>query len=323
MADAQSLESLEASIRQVHKQFEEIADAHRPALWRYCHRLTGSAWDAEDLVQETLARAFARLAQFWQPLDARSYLFRIATNTWIDSLRRARVQTTDLDAAAPELADPGTGVTDPGETWGAMELLVQLLPPRQRAILLLTQVFDFTAGEVGAMIGLTEGAVKAALHRARATLKARGAGEPDANATQPAAAHHQQLVARYIDAFNRRDLDALLALLDAEVTGDIVGAGQEYGLEVVRKYSLSEWAADPQPMWAEPGTLEDRPVVYVYYRTEQHDRALAWIITLDLSDDRITTIRTYCFTPDLIQHAADQLGVPAVLMGYRYVAPAN
>lgn len=322
MADTQALEALEESVRQIRKQFEEIVSAYRPALWRYCHRLTGSAWDAEDLAQETLAKAFARLAHFWQPLDARSYLFRIATNTWIDSLRRARLRTDDLDSG-PEQADPASAV-ETSETWGAMEMLVQLLPPRQRIIVLLTQVFDFTAAEVGAMLGLTEGAVKAALYRARTTLKAQAgqSGTEEPQARQVGAAP-DQLVARYLDAFNRRDPKAIIALLNAEVTGVIVGVGEEYGLEVVRKYSLSEWAADPQPMWAEPGTLEGRPVVYVFYRTEQHDKALAWIITLDLSEDRITTIRTYVFTPDLIEYAADQLGVPAFLIGYRYVPPTK
>ncbi len=306
-----TLESMEAPVRDLRKQFEDLVTTHRPALWRYCYRLTGSAWDAEDLVQETLTRAFARLAGFWQPLDARPYLFRVASNAWIDSLRRARLLTTELEAQ-PEIAAPEA---DPGETWGAIETLVQLLPPRQRAVVLLTQVFEFTAGEVGAMLGMTEGAVKAALHRARTNLKA-------AQATAPAAAQAtaavSELVANYLDAFNRRDPDAIVALMDREVTGDIVGVAEEYGVEVVRKYSLAEWAADPQPMWAEPGVLEGRPVVYVFYRTEQHEKALAWVITLEESGGRITVLRNYCFAPDLVQHAANQLGVPAFLMGYRY-----
>lgn len=314
------LESMEESVRRLRKQFEDLVTSHRPALWRYCYKLTGSAWDAEDLVQETLAKSFARLAHFWQPLDARSYLFRVATNAWIDSLRRARVLIQDLDSA-PEPADLASSA-DPAETWSALETLVQVLPPRQRVIVLLTQVFDFTAPEAGAMLGMTEGAVKAALHRARVALRAETepSARPKARLT-PAAS--SSLVARYLDAFNRRDPEAIIALLDDKVTGDIIGVGEEYGLDVVRKYSLSEWAADPQPMWAEPGTLEERPVVYVFYRTPQDAKALAWIVSLDISDDRIATIRIYVFTPDLIQHAADQLGLPAFRTGYCYASPQN
>jgi RNA polymerase sigma factor (sigma-70 family) len=320
MTEKSPIELMEANIREIRKQFEAMVAAHRPALWRYCHRLTGSAWDAEDLAQETLAKAFARLAYFWQPLEGKAYLFRIATNTWIDGHRRAKLPMDGLDAV-PEAADPASNI-EMGEMWGAMEALIQSLPPRQRVILLLTQVFDFTAGEVGAMIGLTEGAVKAAIHRARTTLKATtGAGQVAEARARLAAAPPSQLVGQYIAAFNRRDPEGIIALLDAEVTSDIVGAGLEHGLEYVRKYSLTDWAADPQAMWAEPGTLEGRQVAFVFYRTEQHAKALAWVITLGESEDRVTAITTYYFTPDLLQFAADELGVPACVHGYQYVSP--
>jgi RNA polymerase sigma factor (sigma-70 family) len=239
MSEKTAIELMEANIREIRKQFEAMVAAHRPALWRYCHRLTGSAWDAEDLAQETLAKAFARLAYFWQPLEGKAYLFRIATNTWIDSHRRAKL--------------PTDGVAE-----------------------------------------------------ARARL---------------AAAPSSQLVGQYLAAFNRRDPEGIIALLDAEVTSDIVGAGLEHGLEYVRKYSLTDWAADPQAMWAEPGTLDGRQVAFVFYRTEQHEKALAWVITLGESGDRVTQITTYYFTPDLLQFAADELGVPACVHGYQYVSP--
>jgi RNA polymerase sigma factor (sigma-70 family) len=328
MSDATTLEPMEEQVRQLRRQFEQAVLAHRPALWRYCYRLTGSAWDAEDLVQETLVRAFARLAHFWQPLEPRSYLFRVASNAWIDQWRRAGGKAVSLEEA-PELAAPASAGL--GETWSAMEELVGLLPPRQRVVVLLTQVFDFTAGEAGAMLGMTEGAVKATLHRARATLRAKsGGGEPgEAAGAAPGTAAGavqgrppQRLVSLYIEAFNRRDPDALIALLDPAVTAEIVGAGREQGLEYLRKYSLSEWAADPQPMWAEPGELEGRSVIWVFYGTETAEKALAWIVSLETSENRVTAIRTYCFTPDLIRHAAEQLGLPARLLGYMYGSPS-
>ena len=310
-----TLEELESPLRQLRQRFEDLTEPHRPDLWRYCLRLTGSPWDAEDLVQETLARAFARMAQYWQPLEARPYLFRIATNTWIDARRRARLPLDVLDGQVPAPA-----AQDPTATLAAMETLVTLLPPRQRVVVLLTQVFDFTAGEVAAMIGTTEGAVKAALHRARTTLAAGAEAAAQASATRltPAPA---SVVARYLDAFNRRDLDALCSLLSSDAVAEIVGVAEEIGRDVVRRNSLSEWAADPQPMWAEAGSLDGREAIFVFFRTAEHEQALAWIVTLDCAGDAITTLRNYCFCPDLLRHAAGQLGVPASVYGYRYVAP--
>jgi RNA polymerase sigma factor (sigma-70 family) len=315
MEPMRTLEELEKPLRQLREQFETLTLPHRPDLWRYCLRLTGSPWDAEDLVQETLARAFARMGHYWQPLEARPYLFRIATNAWIDARRRARLEVDELDdnVAAPTDADPAA-------TLAAMEALVALLPARQRVVLLLTQVFHFTAAEVAAMTGSTEGAVKAALHRARTTLA--GAAAREGAPSRPAPAAPAPVVAAYLDAFNRRDMEAICALLTEDAMAEMVGVAEEVGREVVRRNSLTEWAADPQPMWAEPGTLDGRDVLYVFFRTEAHEKALAWILTFEAAGARIATVRNYCFCPDLLQHAADQLGVPASLYGYRYTAPA-
>lgn len=91
-----TLQALGRPVEEARRAFLRLIEPHRPDLWRYCLRLTGSAWDAEDLVQETLMKAFARLT-WWEPVDARPYLFRIASNTWIDGLRRQRIETLELD----------------------------------------------------------------------------------------------------------------------------------------------------------------------------------------------------------------------------------
>lgn len=316
------LEAMGKPLRELQDAFARQADAWRPALWRYCLRLTGSPWDAEDLVQEALTRAFARLTGFWQPLDARAYLFRVASNAWIDEQRRGRQPLEELD---PETLPHPHPQADTAETWSAMEALVGLLPPRQRVIVLLVDVFDFTAREVAAMIGSTEGAVRAALHRARTVLAsmresgAQARGEPAvdvATGLRPPT----PLVARYLDAFNSRDPDAVAALLSEDVTSVLVGVAEEQGLDVVRRNSLSDWAKDP-PMWAEAGRLDGRDVVFVYFGTSEDERALAWIITLETEDGRITRMFNYCFCPDLLAYAAAGLAVPTSLYGYR-VPPA-
>ena len=316
MTEPQALHELGRSVYQLATTFQQMIEPHRPALWRYCLRLTGSAWDAEDLVQETLMRAFARLTH-WQPLEPRAYLFRIASNAWIDQQRRTRGVREELDEGDPTTAaETGGTQVDPAETLAAMEHLVGLLPPRQRVVVLLIDVFDFTAAEVAGMIGSTEGAVKAALHRARSTLRA-AADRPEPPRVVPVTRPSSRVVAAYLEAFNRRDPDGIAALLTDDATCDIVGLGVEYGKETIRKYSLADWAAESEVQWAELGVLDGRETVFVYYRTPEHEKALAWLITLGTAGERITAINGYYFCPELIRYAAERLGVPAITHGYR------
>ena len=218
----------------------------------------------------------------------------------------------ELDEARAAAA----GESDPAETWAAMEHLVGALPPRQRVVFLLTEVFRFTAAEAAAMLNMTEGAVKAALHRARAGLK--GATPEQARPTRAAIAPPSAVVAKYLEAFNRRDPDGIAALLTDGATCDIVECGVEYGKEVIRKYSLTDWAMEENIQWAEYGELDGEPVVFIYMRTAEHERALSWMIRLTTVDDQITAIDGYFFTPEIIRYAAARLGVPEVAWGYIY-----
>jgi RNA polymerase sigma factor (sigma-70 family) len=303
MAD---LNPLSKPLRDLRKPFEELIEPHRPALWRYCRRLTGSIWDAEDLLQETLTRAFARLAGFWQPIDARPYLFRIASNTWIDTLRRHQPQLMD---ELPEETDHH----DPGEALGAMEALIHLLPPRQRVILLLIDVFDFTALEVAAMLSLTEGAVRAALHRARTTLRQQNGSPKEASPVKRT--HDKAVITRFMDAFNRRDINAIAALLDEGATADIVGVAEEYGRETILKYSMADSFAG-EPYSAELAVISGREVLCFFFRTAAHERALGWVMEVSTSGEKVTGMKGYWFTPEFLEAAAAELGVPAYTHGY-------
>lgn len=314
MQDPETLEQLGSPLRDLRRRFEEMAEPCRPALWRYCYRLTGSPWDAEDLVQETMIRAFARLTHCWQPLDPKPYLFRIATNAWIDQQRRNRLPMDEM-TTADDLAD---AAPDPATVWGAMEHLASRLPPRQRVVVLLVDLFDFTAAEVAAMIRATEGSVRAALHRGRVTLRSPFEAAPSgetAAAVDPRPA--PGVVAQLVDAFNRRDPDALAALLHEQATNNIIGVAEEYGRSVIRKYSLADWAADPTPQWAELGMLEGRPALFIYCRKAEQEKALTWIICPAVDGEQIVTMDSYWFCPELLGYAAEQLGVPAEAHGYR------
>lgn len=323
MTSMETLDHMAAPLRALRDEFLALTEPHRPALWRFCLRLTGSPWDAEDLVQETMLRAFARLGNFWQPLaDARAYLFRVASNTWIDSLRRGRVALDPLDETR-ELAandDPSLGA----DVSDALERLVLLLPPRQRVIVLLSDVFDFPAREIGAMVGATEGAVRAALHRARETLRQGRDVAGGATAGERAAvAGHARVLARFVEAFNRRDADAIVALLDADASADIVHVAEELGRDVIRDQSLREGLANPLPQRAELGELAGEPVVLVHADVPGEGEALSWMIRLGVAGGKICTWRAYYFTPELIAYAAERLGARAVTAGYRYLMPAE
>lgn len=316
-----SIQALAEPLRAMRLRFEAVLAPQREALWHFCRRLTGSSWDAEDLVQEAMLKAFASLPNVWQPLDGRTYLFRIAANTWVDQVRRSkRAPMEDLDAhhelQAPAVADRRVELHD------AMERLVLLLPPRQRVVLLLCDSLDFRAREVAAMLATTEGAVKAALHRARATLARAAEAEPAPRTALDRRAALGPIVARYVEAFDRRDPDAIAALLHEDAVITIVGCAEEFGRAAARANSLSEWAADPRPQSMEPGVLEGRPALFVFYRLAEAPRALAWITTLEADASGILGQRQYYFTPEFIRHAATLLGVPAVTHGHQYGAQA-
>jgi len=312
------LQALGEQSRELRVAFERAIAEHRTALWHYCLRLTGSAWEAEDLAQETVLKGLGALYRFGQPLQPRAYLFRIASNTWIDQQRRIRPEI-DLDAAQEIPADDA--LERRVEVSEAIQRLVTALPPRQRVVLLLVDAFDFAAKEVAAMLRITEGAVKAMLHRARATV--RRAQTSPASSQSPRTPLPPAVVAAYLDAFNRRDPEALAALFDPEATNDIVGDWEEHGVETMKQYSLAFWKAEPQLQCAEYRHLLGRDVIVVTTRLPDGSPALWSVIELELGGDRVLGQRWYFFCPEFLEHAAAQLGMRAVNHGYFYEGPID
>jgi len=318
-----NLEQFEKSLRELRNQFVGMTAPHRSALWNYCLKLTGSPWDAEDLVQETMLKAFSRMALLGQAVNIKAYLFRIASNTWIDRVRRER-PTEELETSL-EL-EAGAQASNAAETREALEILIATLPPRQRIIVLLTEVFDFTASEVAAMVDTTEGAVKAALHRARTTLRARtDIDQPQIKRARVGVKPPLPVIEQYMEAFNKRDPDALVRLMKEEAVNEIVGDWEEHGVEAMKKASLYYWTLEKDKTWVEYGTLFGRPVLFGFRTTTEYSKALSEIIALDIVDDRVVAQRWYFFSPELIEYAAKLLGVPAKTWGYSFdlLTPAN
>jgi RNA polymerase sigma-70 factor, ECF subfamily len=215
----------------------EDLEGHRRELTAYCYRMLGSGFDAEDAVQETMVRAWRAGESFEGRASVRSWLYRIATNVCFDMLRgrqrRARPMElgpsrppveSSLEAVLPEgswvspIADERVlpPEADPAEVAIARDSIrlafvaaLQHLPARQRAALILCEVLRWQAAEAADLLDTSVAAVNSALQRARATLAAAGTG------AGPAAvgADQRDLLARYVDAFERYDIDRLVKLL--------------------------------------------------------------------------------------------------------------
>jgi RNA polymerase sigma-70 factor, ECF subfamily len=221
---------------------ELALEQHRSELTGFCYRMLGSAADAEDAVQETFLRAWRGFEKFEGRAALRSWLYRIATNVSLDMLngRERRARPMDLGPAREPVAEnlntlpevtwiepvpdgvvvPADG--DPAEVAVARETIrlafvaaLQHLPPRQRAVLILCEVLRWKAGEVAELLETSVVSVNSALQRARATLEASNVSL-DAPPTLDEA--DAELLARYVDAFERYDMDALTSLIHEDAT---------------------------------------------------------------------------------------------------------
>ena len=215
-------------------------ETYRPALIGHCYRMLGSAFDAEDAVQDTMVRAWRSLDRFDGRSSLRTWLYRIATNVCLDALgdRARRVRPMEERAAGsiddpletrprthwlepipdaralPSDADPFELTALRQSTRLAFVAALQRLPPRQRAALLLTEVLGWSAAEVAESLETSITAVNSAVQRARATLGNRDSGSAEEALTDA----QLMLLERYVDAFHRYDVDDLVALLREDAT---------------------------------------------------------------------------------------------------------
>lgn len=186
---------------------EQQIETYRPTLLLYCQRLTGSKWDAEDLVQDTFLKAWSLLAGPHE--NTQALLFRIAKNAWIDKCRK-RKRANECALSEGMLAEAeSTDPADSGLLLDAMTRLLHALSPLQTAVLLLRDVFEYSNLEVAHLIGTTEGAVKSLVHRARRNLQ-------DGVAEEQLQTDHVLLNA-YMEAFRTADAAGLVALAQNNV----------------------------------------------------------------------------------------------------------
>jgi RNA polymerase sigma-70 factor, ECF subfamily len=303
-----------------------LLDAHRRELTAHCYRMLGAASEAEDAVQDTFLRAWRSYDRFEGRSSLRSWLYRIATNVCLDMLggsqRRARPMdlgpASSADVPLPEpLADetlwvepvPDSAVLpdagDPADVAVARETVrlafvtaLQHLPPRQRAVLLLREVLRWPAADVAGLLDTTVASVNSALQRARATLAARGVRLDEA--TTPLDEDARALLDRYVEAFERYDMDALRDLLAEDATQTM----PPFDLWLSGRDEVIGWMVGPGAVCEGsrlvPTTANGMPAFGQYHRSESGDGYEPWALqVLEIRDGRIVGLNSFLDTARL------------------------
>ena len=195
-----------------YRAFLETISQLRPQLHRYCSRMTGSITDGEDVVQDALFRAYRSLDTYDDSRPLAPWLFRIAHNQCIDFLRRRGVRVeAETAAAEPDFVAPHE--LSEARVGPAIEHLVLHLPPKERACVLLKDVFDYSLEEIAELVDSTVGGVKAALNRGRSKLASSNERSAAPRGPTP---QNQEILRLYVERFNRQDWDGLRELISAD-----------------------------------------------------------------------------------------------------------
>jgi RNA polymerase sigma-70 factor (ECF subfamily) len=300
--------------------FRELTEPHLRELQVHCYRMLGSFQDAEDALQDTLLTAWQGLAGFEGRASLRTWLYRIATNRCLDARRAAsRRPAKEWDVPGVEPPEPtrlgevvwlqpypdalleGAAGVPPGpearyEQAEAISLAfvtaLQVLPPRQLAVLVLRDVLGFHASEVAGMLDSTVESVNSALKRARAGLERRRptAGEPPPASGSPAEA---AIVAKFTRAWESADMGALVALLTDDVFMSMPPMPFEYqGRDVVARFCASLFGAGRR-FDLVPARANGQPAFGAYLRASTGIRHGVGLYVLTLSGDRICALTRF------------------------------
>jgi RNA polymerase sigma-70 factor (ECF subfamily) len=287
-----------------YRAFLETVVTLRPKLHRYCARMIGSTLDGEDVVQEALFDAYRRLDGYDDSRPIGPWLFRIAHNRCIDFLRRRTVRVQSEDAAAePLITQP---VHPSGAALGrAVEHLVQHLPPKERACVLLKDVFDYSIEEIADLVASTPGGVKAALHRARAKLAAL---PPPAQArpVPVLSPDTERLLHLYVEHFNQRDWDGLRALIAADAT---LRVADWFDGPLRESSYFTRYAQLPAPLIAVLSTIDGQPALALYPQQPLAAEPRAFVRVV-VDEGRIVHLTDYTHCPWMIATAEDVSPMP-------------
>jgi RNA polymerase sigma-70 factor (ECF subfamily) len=311
----------------------EDAAAYQRELTAHCYRMLGSAHEAEDAVQETLMRAWRGADAFAGRASLRSWLYRIATNVCIDMTRAPQRRALPMDLGGPSKADGELGrpleesvwvgpvrddrvvpeTSDPAELAAlrdsvrlAFVAALQHLPPRQRAVLVLREVLDWSAADVAELLDTTVAGVNSALARARATLAALDL-QPGTSALEP---ETRPLLDRYVAAFEAYDIDTLVSLLHEDATFSMPPLPMwVQGPEEIAKFYLGHGIGCRGSKMLE--TRANGVPAFAAYKPAGPGRWEPWALhVLQVRDGRIAAI-CHFLGPEVFE----QFGLPPALVG--------
>jgi len=318
-------------------EFGSTIEPFRHELQVHCYRLLGSLPDAEDMVQETFLRAWKRRETYTEDISARAWLYKIATNVCLDALKKTRRRVIPKtlrdaepsgDSVPPPILEPIWLDPYPDDLipWGddqpehlvvtretvsiAFLAALQLLPPRQRAVLLLSDVLDWSAAEIAVLLETTVSAVKSALHRARSSISAEyDLQERQAHAPRsPDAALMSQLEA-YVRAWENADVDALIALLRADATFSMPPIPSWYqGTAAIHQIVGTRVFAGTPGLWRLLPARANGQIAFGLYRRSDSGYSAYGIQVVTFIGDAISDIITFR-KPDLVP----RFGLPTVL----------
>ena len=297
--------------------FRELTEPHRRELQVHCYRMLGSFQDAEDVLQDTLVAAWQGLGGFEGRASIRTWLYRIATNRCLNALRSARrrpAKAWDVPGVEPPeptrfgevvwlepypdrlLADATGGPLGPEARYEQTEAIslafvtaLQVLPARQRAVLILRDVLGYHAIEVADLLESTVESVNSALKRARASLRT-DSREPPAAPDSPV---ERTLVDRFVKAYEAADLDALVALLTNDVAVSMPPMPFEYqGLDAVTRF-VARIVHTGRQFDLVPTRANRQPAFGTYLRTPTGVRLGTGLIVLTCTGDRICAMTRF------------------------------
>jgi RNA polymerase sigma-70 factor (ECF subfamily) len=330
--------TLAAARRGDNEAFSSLVEPHRLELLTHCYRMLGSLEDAEDQVQETFLRAWRRLETYEGRASLRAWLYKIATNACLDALERLPRRTLPEQSAAPvELSAPPPAPiqepvwiqpfpddwlhneylaptsTNPEVRYDAYESIslaflvaLQVLPPRQRSVLIFKDVLGWSMAEIAETLSTTLSSVTSLVHRARMTMKQRNlGGKQDASRMRLPDAQTRELLDRYVHAWESADIEGIVALL----TDDVTFPMPPFPLCLVGKHAVQAFiqatlfSGDAHDRWKLTSIHANGQPGFAIYRLDEstptyHPFALQ---VLTLLNDRISTATTFGF-PSLFHY---------------------
>ncbi len=279
-------------------RYFDIVEPIRGELHRYCRSLTRTIWDAEDLVQDTLLRGFAMTArgdlhgEQSQVRSAKAYLFRVASNQWIDRQRKA---SREVLSAAVEVSTE----IEIDDVKPAIERALQLASPQEFAALILKEGYDFTLEEIADFVGTSVGTIKSALSRGRTKM---------ATAAQvlPVDEENRQLARQFADAINRQDLEGVMQLMADAMSLFVCNVGGGRGDDGTWTEKSVRLAT------AKYAELQGEALVVLFDSTGVAND----VVRIEASNGEVVRLTDYCYAPETLEYVAQELSLEIKTKGY-------